>query len=261
MLNSLSAELNIMRPSMLETGLEAIAYNLNRKNNDLKFFDFGKTYSTSGPGRYHETEHLCLYVTGKSHEDSWRSKTEKADFYFLKGIVTALLRLLGVGADSFEVFTHKKLSPALQIRIHGSIMIQLGGVNTSLLHQFDIKQPVFFADINWNALQVQAEHSEIKIQEAPRFPIVYRDLAIIVPAELKYERAENVVQKLKLSNLQQMTLFDVFESEKLGKGKKSMAISFTFLDREKTLTDKEIDALMSKIMTTIEKELGAEIRK
>jgi len=261
MLNSLSAELNIMRPSMLETGLESIAYNLNRKNNDLKFFDFGKTYSTSGPGKYHETEHLCLYATGALLKDSWRSKTGNSDFYFLKGVVTSLLKLLGVEPGSVEAFSHKKLSPALQIRINGSVMIQVGGVNEALLDQFDIKQPVFFADINWNSLVVQAEHKEIKIQEVPKFPIVYRDLAIIVPAELKYEEAERVVQNLKLHNLHEIRLFDVFESEKLGQGKKSMAISFTFLDKEKTLTDKEIDGMMSKIMTTMEKELRAEIRK
>jgi phenylalanyl-tRNA synthetase beta chain len=261
MLNSLSAELNIMRPSMLETGLESIAYNLNRKNNDLKFFDFGKTYSTSGSGKYYETEHLCLYITGNVQEDNWRNKTGKADFYFLKGVVTALLKLLGVEPDSFEAFTHKKLSPALQIRINGSVMIQLGAVNNSLLNQFDIKQAVFFADINWNSLEVQAEHAEIKIEEIPKFPAVNRDIAMIVSSELKYEEAEKAVKKLRINNLQGMRLFDVFESEKLGEGKKSMAISFTFLDREKTLTDKEIDEMMSKIMIAMEKELGAEIRK
>ena len=261
MLNSLSAELNIMRPSMLETGLESIAYNLNRKNNDLKFFDFGKTYSTSGSGKYYETEHLCLYVTGNIQQDGWRHKTSKADVYFLKGVITAILNLLGVEPDSLEVFSHKKLSPAVQIRINGSVMIQLGEVSHSLLNRFEIKQPLFYADINWNALQVQAEHREIRIEEIPRFPVVYRDLAIIVPSELKYETAEATVQKLKLNNLQGMRLFDVFESEKLGEGKKSMAISFTFLDKEKTLTDQETDSMMNNIMTALEKDLGAEIRR
>jgi phenylalanyl-tRNA synthetase beta chain len=261
LLNNLSAELNIMRPSMLETGLEAVAYNLNRKNNDLKFFDFGKTYNKHGSGKYYETEHLCLYVTGNVQEDNWRGKTGKADFYFLKGVVTSLLKLLGVEPDSFEVFTHKKLSPALQVRINGSVIIQSGAVHNSLLNQFDIKQPVFFADINWNALHVQAENKEIRIEDIPKFPAVYRDLAIIVPARLKYEEAEKTVQKLRLGNLRDVRLFDVFESEKLGEGKKSMAISFMFLDKEKTLTDKEIDEMMSRIMMAMEKELGAEVRK
>jgi phenylalanyl-tRNA synthetase beta chain len=261
MLNSLSAELNMMRPSMLETGLESIAYNLNRKNNNLKFFDFGKTYRTTGSGKYHETEHLCLYMTGNVQEDSWRNKSGTSDFYFLKGTVAALLKLLGFEAGSFESLTHKKLTPALQFRINGSVAVQSGAVHTSLLNRFDIKQPVFFADLNWNALIVQAENSEIKIEEIPKFPVVYRDLAIIVPNQLKYEEAEQTVRKLKLKQLQNIQLFDVFESDKLGEGKKSMAISFTFLDKEKTLTDKEIDGMMNTIMIALEKELHAEIRK
>jgi len=210
---------------MLETGLESIAYNLNRKNNDLKFFDFGKTYSTTGSGKYHETEHLCLYITGNVQEDSWRNKSRKTDLYFLKGMVMALMKLLGMQADSFGAFTHKKLYPALQIRINGSVLIQLGAANTSLLSRFDIKQPVFFADFNWNALIAQAENSEIKIEEVPKFPVVFRDLALVVPNQLKYEEAEKTIRKLKLKQLQNIQLFDVFESDKLGEGKKSMAIS------------------------------------
>ena len=261
MLNSLSAELNIMRPSMLETGLEAIVYNLNRKNNDLKFFDFGKTYGTTAPGKYHETEHLCLYLTGSMTEISWRNKSGKTDIYFLKGIVSSILQLLGLKADSFEMFTHKKLSPALQVRINGSVMIQFGSVTAPLLNRFDIKQPVLFADINWSAMSVQAENTTIRIEEIPKFPAVNRDLAIIVPHQLKYEEVEKTVGKLQLGNLKDVNLFDIFQSEKWGEGKKSMAISFTFLDKEKTLTDKEIDSWMNKIMAALEKELHAEIRK
>lgn len=261
MLNSLSAELNILRPSMLETGLESVAYNLNRKNNDLKFFDFGKTYSSTAPGKYQETEHLCLYVTGKTQEDSWRTKPAKADFYFLKGIVSALLKLPGLQAEGFETFEHKKLAPAAQVRINGSVMVQFGSVSHSLLSEFSIKQPVFFADINWNAFRTLAENNTIKIEEVPKFPAVHRDLAMIVPNQLQYEEVEKKIKKLKLDNLQELKLFDIFENEKLGKGKKSMAISFTFLDKEKTLTDREIDGWMNKIMATLEKETGAEIRK
>ena len=261
MLNSLSAGLNTMRPSMLETGLEAVAYNLNRKNNDLKFFDFGRTYNKQGSGKYYETEHLCIYITGSVIENGWRDKNTKADFFYLKGVTVSLLKLLGVRPDGFELLTHKKLLNALQVRINGSIMVQLGEVNNSLLGRFDIKQSVFFADINWNALRVQAEHTQIKIEDVPKFPVVFRDLAIIVSREVKYEQAESVVKKLKLDNLSGIKLFDVFESEKLGEGKKSMAINFTFLDKEKTLTDTETDGMMNKIMAALERELGAEIRK
>jgi len=261
MLNSLSAELNIMRPSMLETGLQSIAHNLNRKNNDLKFFDFGKTYKTSGPGKFHETEHLCLYITGNVNETGWRNKTIKADLYFLKGIVTSLLKLLGLQAENFENFTNKKLHSALEIRINGSVVSQFGEVDQSVLNGFDIRQPVFFADIDWNTTLAKAKYAAIKVEDIPKFPAVHRDLAIVVPSELKYEEAKRSVEKLKIIQLQDMRLFDVFESEKLGSGKKSMAISFTFLDKEKTLTDREIDGMMNTIMMALEKDLNAEIRK
>lgn len=261
MLNSLSAELNIMRPSMLETGLESIAHNLNRKNNDLKFFDFGKTYKTSGPGKFHETEHLCLYITGNANETSWRQKTTKSDFYFLKGVLASVLKLLGLQAEDFENFTNKKLHSALETRINGSVLSQFGEVDQSVLNRFDIRQPVFFADIDWDTALAKAKFSTIKVDDIPKFPAVYRDLAIVVPSQLKYEEAKRSVEKLRINQLQDVRLFDVFESEKLGRGKKSMAMSFTFLDKEKTLTDKEIDGMMNKIMLALEKDLSAEVRK
>jgi len=261
MLNSLSAELNIMRPSMLETGLESIAHNLNRKNNDLKFFDFGKTYKTSGPGRFHETEHLCLYITGSANETSWRQPAIKSDFYFLKGVVVSLLKLLGLQPGDFENFTNKKLHSALEISINDSVLAQFGEVDQLVLNRFDIRQPVFFADIDWNTTLVRAKYAVIQVEDIPKFPAVHRDLAILVASQLKYEEAKRSVEKLKINQLQDMRLFDVFESEKLGDGKKSMAISFTFLDKEKTLTDKEIDEMMNRIMMALEKDLSAEIRK
>jgi len=235
MLNSLSAELNIMRPSMLETGLESMAHNLNRKNNDLKFFDFGKTYKTSGPGKYHEAEHLCLYITGNVNETGWRNKSVKSDLYFLKGVVTSLLKLLGLQPENFENFTNKKLHSALEVKINGSVALQFGEVDQSVLNRIDIRQPVFFADIDWDTILAKAKHAAIKVEDIPRFPMVHRDLAIVVPSQLKYEEAKGSVAKLKINQLQGIRLFDVFESEKLGKGKKSMAISFRFLDKEKNI--------------------------
>ena len=261
MLNSLSAELNIMRPSMLETGLESIAYNLNRKNNDLKFFDFGKTYSTTAPGKYYESDHLCLFITGNVRQDSWRSKSDKTDIYFLKGVLNGILNMMGVKSDGLEIFTHKRLSPALQIRINGSVMVQLGEVQNAVLTMFDIRQPVLFADINWNEIVLLAKHNDLKLDEISRFPVVYRDLAMIVPRKTKYEEVEKAVQKLRVNYLQGVKLFDVFESDKLGEDKKSMAINLTFLNKEKTLTDREIDEMMNTIMMALEKDLNAEIRK
>lgn len=261
LLNNLSAELDMMRPSMLETGLQAIAHNLNRKNNDLKFFEFGKSYRTQGPGKYEEPEHLAIYITGNIAEESWRSKSNPADFYVLKGIVSRIFQSLGLSIDNMQSFEHAKLEAGLQGKVKGEVAFHLGIVHKKVLGQFDIKQPVFYADLNWDLLSQKASAQKAVITEIPRFPAVQRDLAMIVPQQLPYEEVERTVQKIKLNKLQEVKLFDVFESDKLGKDKKSMALNFTFLDKEKTLTDKEIDGWMNTIMTTLEKDLQVEIRK
>ena len=149
----------------------------------------------------------------------------------------------------------------MQIRVNGSAVVQVGSVHNLVLNEFDIKQPVFFADFEWNSLIRHAERSEVKIEEVPKFPIVSRDLAITVSVQTDYDKLEGVIINLRLEYLQKIKLFDVFESEKLGEGKKSMAINLTFLNKEKTLTDKEIDDWMNRIMSTLEKDLQAEIRK
>lgn len=261
MLNNLSAELDVMRPSMLETGLEAIAYNLNRKNNDLRFFEFGKTYSQAAPGEYGERDHLCLYMSGKTGEESWKNKPVYVDFYQLKGVVTRFFQLLGIKIDSFEAVTDAKSEAMILGKVKGKPAVRAGIVHKKVLQRFDIKQPVFFADIDWNMVSMLAANQKPAIQPIPKYPSVQRDLAIIVPSPLVYEEIEKTVQKLKLNKLQGLKLFDVFESEKLGKDKKSMAVNFTFLDTEKTLTDQEIDGWMNKIMLSLEKDLQAEIRK
>ena len=261
MLNNLSAELNILRPSMLETGLEAIAHNLNRRNSDLRFFEFGKTYTTIGSAQYSEPEHLCLYITGKNNEDGWRSKSAASDFYVLKGIVAKLLQSLGVTVDSFEPLAGTKFESGLQGKIKGEVVLQTAIVHKKILNRFDIKQPVFFADLNWDLLSKIAAGNKPAFNPIPKFPAVQRDLALIVPSQLTYEEVEKAVQKIKLNKLQGIKLFDVFESEKLGAGKKSLAVNFTFLDEDKTLTDQEIDGWMNKIMTSLERDLQAEIRK
>ncbi len=260
MLNSLSSDHNIMRPSMLETGLVSIAYNLNRKNEDLRFFEYGKTYSKNEEGAYVEQEHLCLYLTGNALEEGWRAKPQKSDFYQLKGIAGALLKMTGVEADRYEALQHPKFAEGLVAQSGNDWLLQLGTVSRAALQRFDIKQPVYFADFNWDLLSQKAIAKKTEIAEIPRFPAVKRDLALLVPRELPYAELEKVVKGIRLQNLQELQLFDVFESEKLGEGRKSLAVSFTFLDEEKTLTDKEIDNWMQKIMQTLEKELGAQVR-
>ena len=261
MMNSLTAELNILRNSLFETALESVAHNLNHKNNSLKFFEFGKAYNTSGPGKYFEAEKLCIVITGNTQEHTWKNKNQPADLYFLKGMAEGVFKLLNIQPDKIEVLQVPKLDSHIVFKKNGQILAGLGEVNKRSLAKFDIKQPVFFAGLNWELLLELAAQRKAVIKELPRFPAVQRDLAIVVPEQLQFDTIEQSVQNIRLDKLQELHLFDIFESEKLGAGKKSMAISFTFLDEEKTLTDKEIDEWMNRIMTAFEKDLNAEIRK
>lgn len=260
MLNNLSAELDVMRPSMLETGLEALAYNLNRKNADLLFFEFGKTYQTKAAGSYQESERLCLYLTGNVREGSWRQKAMPVDAYTVKGIASNLLAAVGLRSDGFEKIEHGKLDDALNIQIGDEVLLRMGAVSKKMLGRFDIRQPAFYIDIDWDMLVKKARKVKTEIREIPKFQAVQRDLALVVPRQLNYAEVEKTVEKIRLNKLRAMRLFDIFESEKLGADKKSLAVSFTFLDEEKTLTDKEIDGWMAKIMAGLEKDLQAEIR-
>jgi phenylalanyl-tRNA synthetase beta chain len=260
MINNLSAELDVLRPSLLETGLESISWNINRKNGDLRFFEFGKTYQTSGPGLYEEINHCCLYITGNRNEESWKGKPAPVDFFYLKGICSTICNLTGVSVEEFRV-SHPKMTNGVEIRFNGRIILDAGEVDSHILRKFDIRQPVFFADIYWDDLMAAVATKRIIFSELPRQNPVNRDLALIVEKSLPFESVEKTVKGIGLRKLSGLRLFDIFESEKLGKDKKSLAISFTFLDNEKTLTDKEIDGMMNQIMKTAEEELKAEIRK
>jgi len=261
MMNSLSAELNILRPSLLETSLEVVARNLNHKNSNLKLFEFGKGYFTSGPGKYDEMEQVCMVISGNTTDQSWKGKSVTSDFFYTKGLVSSVLQLLGIRPDSIETLPVPKLQDHIIYKASGELVAGAGEVNQNVLSQFGIKQPVFFAALNWEAVLKLTSKQTLSIKELSRFPSVMRDISMVVPKALGYEEVEKSVNKLKLDKLQEVKLFDIFESEKLGTNKKSIAVSFTFLDQEKTLTDKEIDGWMSKIMATLEKELNAEIRK
>ncbi|MEP7108499.1 MAG: phenylalanine--tRNA ligase subunit beta [Ferruginibacter sp.] len=261
MINSLSAGLNVMRPEMIETGLETVSYNYNRRNQDLQLFEFGKTYSTTAAGEYEEQQHISLYITGNVHTDGWKVKGVKADFYFAKGVFEKIISLAGLKIISYRPEPINKLENAVIASIENDAVATIGSVNKETLERFDIKQPVFYIDINWD--KVLALNNSIKIQysEIPKFPAATRDLSMVVDKYLRYEEVEKVTYGTEINKLQSMNLFDVFESEKLGVNKKSLAVSFTFIDEQKTMTDKEIDAMMAKIISCYEKELNAEIRK
>jgi phenylalanyl-tRNA synthetase beta chain len=261
MINNLSEELNVMRPAMMETGLTSIAYNLNRKNNDLKFFEFGKTYSVNEAGKYTEDNHLTIYITGNKTVDSWKGKGEKADFYYIKAVFEKIMSVLGLKIDVYTDAENIDLSNALQATIKNDKIAEIGLVSNSKLDRFDIKQPVFYADLNWDRLLKLNKKNNIQHKDVSKYPAVNRDLAIIVDKILPFEAVQKATATAKVNKLTAISLFDIFESEKIGVGKKSMAISFTFLDEEKTMTDKDIDSMMNKIIVAYEKELGAEVRK
>lgn len=257
MINSLTEDLDIMRPSMLETGLESVAHNLNRRNDNLLFFEFGNTYATNGEHKYEETAHLSLYLTGQKVAESWLHKAAPVDFYFLKGYVQNVLQLLGIKGWQYKEGEQNNW----EIVVKNKSVVTLGAVDNAKLKQFDIKQPVWFADFNWLNLLSLLQKTESFYKEIPKFPSVRRDLALILDKQVKYAAVEAAAKTVKSPLLQDLNLFDVFESEKLGNNKKSYAVSFTFLDAQKTLTDKEIDVVMEKLIKTFQTQLQAEIRK
>lgn len=256
MINNLSADLDILRPSMLETGLETIAYNLNRKNNNLQCFEFGKTYASNGPGDYNETEHLALYFSGSDQEESWHQKSKSLDIYKAKGIVAAIMQLSGIGGLQLSL-----LEDTILIKAGKKELGTMYKVSNKQLQNFDIKQDVYFADIDFVALLKLVDDRKITYKEVNKFPAMQRDLALVVDRHISFDAIDQQVRKTQISKLKQVRLFDVFESDKLGTEKKSMAMSFTFEDDQKTLTDKEVDAMVGKLIHQFEKELGAEIRK
>lgn len=260
LLNNLSSELNIMRPSMLHTALEVIAHNIARKNTSLRFFEFGKTYTTSGVGVYEEKNHLCFYVTGQLTETSWKEKNKSSDIYYLKGVASSILQALNINGAQWNENESTELDASISFTIGNEKLGVIGVVKKSLSQKFDIKTPVLFADFYWDAL-MQKAGNKVQIKELLKYPSVERDLAMVVPKAMPFGDIEEGIKKLRLSQLQEVKLFDIFESEKLGMNKKSLAVNFTFLDEEKTLTDKEIDGWMNKIMSALEKKIGAEIRK
>ncbi len=257
MINSLSTELDVLRPEMMNSGLAAVSYNINRKNNDLRFYEFGKTYSRSGSD-YVETEHLSIYITGNIAENDWNHTSHKASLFYIKGMLQSVFDIIGAKDIAFIPSMMENLQNALQIQYRKKIIGICGQVSSSVLQKHDIRQAVYFADIEW--MHLMDEKKNEKYQEISKFPSAERDLALVVDKKVAYADIEKATKKLKILNLTAVRLFDVFESEKLGNDKKSMAVNFSFSDETKTLTDTEIDGMMQQLVQVYEKELNAEIR-
>ncbi|MEO8721018.1 MAG: phenylalanine--tRNA ligase subunit beta [Ginsengibacter sp.] len=259
-INSLSEGLNVMRPSMLPTGLESIAYNLNRKNSNLLFFEFGKTYAEI-ENKYIEKQNLAIYLSGNKNEVNWNSPAKKIDIYFVKGVAEAIFSLCGIKNYQFEFSTDEDLNECITaISDHEKIGIA-GSVKRTSLETFSIKQPVYFLSIDWEKIKSVTKDGEISFETIAKFPQIERDLSILIDKKITYAEIENLVKSLQIKKLERIQLFDVFENERLGENKKSFAINFSFIDKEKTLTDHEIEVIMNKIISNLENKLNAIIRR
>jgi len=256
MLNNLTVELDVLRPSMLETGLETIAYNLNRKNNQLSLFEMGKVYGKNSKGTYYESEQLAIYISGKQTEDGWRTKGIAQDFFVAKGIVQAIFELLGI-----ENYTFKTNGNNVALVVDKKEIGQLQIIASKKLNAFGIKQSVLYIYFDLMQLMNVYQSKQVVYQEVSKYPSVERDLALVVPEATLYEAIESCIQATKLSALKETRVFDIFESEKLGLQKKSVAINFVFNAPDKTLTDVEIDGMMQSLIKQFEKNIQAEIRK
>ena len=258
MLNPLSADLATMRQSLLFSGLEAVSYNINRKNADLKLFEFGKTYHNYLAG-YEEIKHLSLFLTGSRNQESWTGAQKPSDFFLFKGYVTGILSRLGITKTQNVPSTSDVFSEGIAIAIGNDTLVELGVVKKSILKHFGIKQEVFYADFNW-ALILKLIATKIKYTEIPKYPEVRRDLALLIDQNVSYESIYNIAKQTEKALLKDINLFDVYEGQNLPEGKKSYALRFTIQDNSKTLTDTQIDKIMSKLQNNFETELGASLR-
>ena len=259
MLNPLSSDLSAMRQSMLFSGLEAISYNINRRNSDLKFFEFGKTYHKL-PSGYEENKHLTMFVTGNTTKETWNQATAKSDFFLFKGYVNTVLSRLGLDAKITTLpLEMDLLSEGVSLVIGKETIVEFGTVKKNILKHFDIKQEVFYADFDWNRIQKYVSN-KIKFTDIPKYPEVRRDLSLLLDESVTFENIYAIAKQTEKALLKEVNLFDVYQGKNLPEGKKSYAVSFTIQDNSKTLTDTQIEKIMSKLQGNFEKQLGASLR-
>lgn len=270
-INALSSDLNVMRQTLLFGGLESLARNINRKNANLRMYEFGDVYSYDATADnsqvalapYSEHTALGMWLTGNNHDDSWADKVRPLSVYDLKAAVAGVMRRLGIARRELvvETMSNDLLDLALVYKNRGGKLLGvLGVVDEAVASKFDVDQPVYFAQFNWNLLCKLSSKKEVKYTDLPKTLPLRRDLALLVDKSVTYAQIEHVVEQSERKLLKSMTLFDVYEGKNLEPGKKSYAISMVLQDDQKTLNDHQIEAVMKKIVTNLEKQLGAQLR-
>jgi phenylalanyl-tRNA synthetase beta chain len=258
-LNKLSEEQGILRQTLLFTGLEVCAYNINRKQKDLKLYEFGKIYYKEA-GKYNEEERLVLFMTGNVETENWRHKTQSVTYYDLAQQVQHVLQKSGVTNVKQETIKDQLLEYGSKLLRGNEEIGKLGKVKPALLKDFGVKQEIFYAELN-TSLLFQAANPKLVIKEVAKFPEVRRDLSLVLDKQVNFNEISNVVLNTEKRLIKNIIAFDVYEGENIPQGKKAYALGFTLLDETKTLTDDEIDKTMNRLMKAFEDKLGAVIRK
>ena len=259
MLNPLSNDLSVLRQSLLFSGLEAVSFNINRKRADLKLFEFGKTYHGFDDKRK-EFKHLSVFLTGNEASENWHSTSKKTDFFLMKGIIVSILERLGLTRYNESPIKSDLYAEGLSFGLGKNKLVDFGLVKKPILKHFDITQEIVYADFKWDAILEVIKHNNIKFKTIPKYPEVRRDFALLVDDNVSFESIYKIAKQSEKQLLRNVNLFDVYQGKNLPKGKKSYAVSFTLQDENKTLTDKHIDKIMSKLQNNFEKQLGAELR-
>ena len=269
LLNPLSKDLNVLRQTLLHGGLEVIAYNQNRKIQDLKVFEFGKTYfkkdgydKSRGQKNYREERHLIMLASGQQQDENWNSQSSKIDFYYLKGLVDGLMKLSGIDGDRLESdeFKDGNYHYGIQLQSNGKVVASVGLLSKELLKYMGLKSDVFAADIDWDEWFRLIPRHDVQYKPVAKFPEVRRDLALVVDKNILFQDLKSLAFKTERKLLKSVGIFDVYEGDKIPEGKKSYALSFILQDENKTLTDKLIDKSMQRIQQAFEKEIGASLR-
>ncbi len=272
-INPLSKELNVMRQTLLYSGLECIARNINYKIHDQKLYEFGRSYVKTDEAanqelpvtkRFNETEHVSIFLTGNMTPESWKMKAAETDFFYLKAYVMDILHRMRVNMGRVEMVPsqYKFFAEGLDIvqRDSKKLLGTIGRIGRETLKRMDIKQPVFYADLNWTLLLKQYPTKEVLYQEVAKFPEVRRDLALILRKDVTFAAIEQAAMQCEKKLLKRVSLFDVYEGKGIAEGFKSYAVSFILQDKDKTLNDKQIESTMAKIQKTLETQLGAKVR-